>query len=708
MSLSPYVSSIKLEGKTIQIETGALARQSDAAVLVSCGDDQVLATVVSSKEKSDLDFLPLTVECQDRLYAIGKIPGNYFRREGRPTHSSVLSGRMIDRPLRPCFPEGYAHEIQIVVTVLSSSGEVSLNALSCLAASSALHVSNIPFNGPVASVQIAKKGDKWLVNPGSKDLEADEGDTDGSVGVDLNMVVSGGRLGLLMVEGELGVVSEKVALEALTLAHKHIQPLLDLQDDLRKKSGSTPKREYEALEIDKDWRQQLETFLTSKVQACLAVKDKVGRQNAFSDLKQKAEEHFIKEEDDTNTVSLKKRVLGMVFDELKYNQARNGILKGSRIDGRKNDEVRPITSKVGLLKRVHGSSLFTRGETQVLGAVTLGTDEDGQLIEDINGVGQKKFFLHYNFPPYCVGEVGRLGGQSRREIGHGFLAEKALKVVLPKGDVFPYSIRLASEVLESNGSSSMGTVCAGSMALLDAGVPLKSGVAGIAMGLIQEEGKVAILSDILGDEDHLGDMDFKVAGTSDGITALQMDIKAKSVSFEVIEKALAQAKAGRLHILNEMEKTIAKGRENLSAYAPRIEVMHIKRKKIREVIGASGKMINRIIEETGAKVSINDDGRVCISSSSMESTKKAQKMIEDIVSEAEEGKVYEGKVVKVVLFGAFVEILPGVTGLLHISEIANERVNQVTDYVKEGDTVKVKVVEITKDDKIRLSRKVLL
>ena len=699
MSLSPYVSSVELEGKKIQIETGGLARQADGAVLVSCGDDQVLAAVVSSREEVNFDFLPLTIEYKEKFYSAGKIPGGFFRREGRPSYESILSSRMIDRPNRPCFPEGYNYETQAAVSVLSYSGSCSINALAGLGVSAALHISDIPFDGPVASVQIAKAGGKWLLNPGVEDLKKSE----------LNMMVSGRRSGLLMVEGEARFISEAEALEALRFAHKQIQPLLDMQEDLRKKSGSVPKRKYKVFELNPEWSALLKNYLKDKTADCLKIKDKSKRVRAFAELKESALQKLVSEGDDDSTKALKKKNVNAVLDKEQYTQARSLILSGGqRIDGRSPQDIRPISTQAGLLKRVHGSALFTRGETQVLGTATLGTVDDEQKLDNLEGFGKKQFLLHYNFPPYSVGEVGRMGGQSRREVGHGSLAEKALSILIPPHDTFPYTVRVVGEVLESNGSSSMGTVCAGSMALMDAGVPVKDAAAGIAMGFIQEGDKNCILSDILGDEDHLGDMDFKVAGTKDGITALQMDIKAKSLSFEVLEKALEQARAGRLHILNEMAKTLKAPRGALSAYAPRIEIMHIKPDKIRSVIGAGGKVINKIIEETGVKVDIEDTGRISLAASSEDKIKKAKTMIEGLSTEVEAGSVYEGKVVRLAVFGAFVEILPNTIGLLHISEIAHERIRQVQDVLNEGDTVKVKVLEIGERGKMRLSRKALL
>ena len=698
MSFSPFRSSTAVEGQKITIESGALSKQADGSVLVSSGEDKVLVSVVSLKKESDLDFFPLTVEYQEKFYSAGKIPGGYFRREGRPSYGATLTSRMIDRPLRPCFPEGYRYDTQIVAIALSYSGQFPMGVLASLGASSALHISDIPFNGPVASVQVAEINGQLKVNPSLQDLES----------ASLNFTVAGTKKGLLMVEGESLFVSEEKALEALKLAHKSIQPLLEIQEDLRKQAGNQAKREWKGFSADEDLTQEIKAFAEEKIQAGLNIAEKTKRYEALDQVKEDTLTHIQKEEDGEKELALKEKTAHLVLDKLKYDLARSMILNSKRIDGRKSDEVRPISCQVGWLPRVHGSALFTRGETQVMGTVTLGTGEDEQKVDALSGFSKKQFLLHYNFPPYSVGETGRLGGQSRREIGHGFLAEKALKAILPGHDVFPYTIRVVSEVLESNGSSSMGTVCSGSLALMDAGVPVPEPVAGIAMGLIQEGEQVRILSDILGDEDHLGDMDFKVAGTQKGITALQMDIKADSLSFEVMERALAQAKAGRLHILNEMAKTLSKAREELSVYAPRIEMIQIKPDKIREIIGPGGKVINKIIEDTGVKVDIRDTGQIYIASPDIESIAKAKAMIEEICVEVEEGAIYEGTVVKIAAFGAFVELLPNISGLLHISEIAHRRIGEVSDVLKEGDRVKVKVLEVGDTGRIRLSRKAVL
>jgi len=688
-----------LAGRQITIETGRLAKQADGAVLVSCGNNMVLVTAVSSKNETSLDFFPLSVEYQEKFYAIGKIPGGYIKREGKPSTDSVLTARLIDRPIRPKFPEGYMNETQIVGTVLSTDGSFPLEVLASLGASAALHISDIPFNGPTAAVQVGRVEGQFIANPTPQQMEKS----------DMNIIVAGTRNGILMVEGESQFVTEADAMQALRFGHDSLTPLLNAQDELREKTGSKAKRAFVPKIIDADFRAQAESFLRSKIEASMAIKEKTDRYNAADLALKEAKENLLASITEKEILAKRSKELNTIVEDLKYQIARSQILdKGVRIDGRDVKTVRPISNEVGLLPRAHGSGLFTRGETQCLGTVTLGTGDDEQYIDSLQGMVKRKFMLHYNFPPYSVGEVGRFGGQGRREIGHGNLAERALKAVLPDHAVFPYTIRVVSEVLESNGSSSMGTVCAGTLALLDAGVQIKGSVAGIAMGLIKEGDRVAVLSDILGDEDHLGDMDFKVAGTSQGITALQMDIKIDSVSLDVIETALAQAQQGRRHILGEMEKVINVPRGQISEFAPRIETIRIKPDKIREVIGAGGKVIRGITEATGVKIEIEDDGTIHVASSDPEATKKAIQMINDICAEAEVGKAYKGKVVKITDFGAFVEILPNTQALLHISEIAHERVRAVTDILKEGDMVDVKVLEVDRAGRIKLSRKALL
>ena len=691
--------TLKLGQQNIEIESGRIAKQADGSVFITAGNNVVLVTVVSSKKDSDMDFFPLTIEYAEKFYASGKIPGGFFKREGRPTANATLNARLIDRPLRPTFPEGYRRDTQIVTTILSYDGTYPVETLASIGASAATHISAIPFNGPMAALMVGFVDGEFVVNPSPKQLRNSE----------IELIVAGTRKGLLMVEGEAKLVGEELILKALKFAHEQMTPLFDAQDELRQKMGNRKKREFVPFRVDEAFKEQVVDFAKAKVTEALAVREKISRYEAYDNIKKETEEHFLRTIQDKDEQALRKKELGIVIGDLKYNISRSNILgTGQRIDGRDNTTVRPIHCEVALLPRTHGSGLFTRGETQVLGVVTLGTGDDEQTIDNLNSAYKKKFFLHYNFPPYCVGETGRMGGQSRREIGHGTLAERALKAVLPDHEKFPYTIRMVGEVTESNGSSSMGTVCGGTLAMLDAGVPLKGNVAGVAMGLISDGTKTAVLTDILGDEDHLGDMDFKVAGTKMGVSAIQMDIKIDSISFEVMEQALNQAKEGRLHILEKMEEIIDKPRGDISEFAPRIQTIKIKPEKVREVIGAGGKIIKSIIEETGVKIDIEDDGSIHVASTNPEMTKKAISIIENICAEAQVGQVYKGKVVKIVDFGAFIEILPNTQGLLHISEVANERIRDVRDILSEGGDVDVKVIEVDRAGRIKLSRKALL
>lgn len=685
-------------GRQITIETGRMAKQADGSVLVTCGSNIVLVTAVSSQEPKDVDFFPLTVEYIEKFYATGKIPGGYFKREGKPSTDQVLIARLVDRPIRPCFPEGYRNDTQVVATVLSADGSFPVEILSSLGASAALHISDIPFAGPTGAIQIGRVDGQFVANPTPQQMEKS----------DMDIIVAGTRNGILMVEGETKFISEADAMAALKFGHQNLQPLLNAQDELREKTGSVSKRSFKPAEIETSFKTSVESFLKPKIEAAFKIKEKGERYAAVATAKTEATEKFVATLE-KDIQGQRKKELSAIVEDIKYKVARSMILdQGVRLDGRDVKTVRPIACEVGLLPRAHGSGLFTRGETQCLGTVTLGTGDDEQMIDTLHGDIKRKLMLHYNFPPYSVGEVGRFGGQGRREIGHGNLAERAIKAVIPSQEKFPYVLRIVGEVLESNGSSSMATVCASTLALLDAGVPIKGNVSGIAMGLIKEGDKYAVLTDILGDEDHLGDMDFKVAGTREGITALQMDIKIDSVSFQIMETALNQAKEGRNHILSEMEKVMSIARGQISEFAPRIETIKIKPDKIREVIGAGGKVIRGITEATGVKIDIEDDGTIHVASSDPAATKAALKMINDICAEAEVGKTYKGKVVKIAEFGAFVEILPNTQGLLHISEIANERIRAVTDVLKEGESIDVKVLEVDRAGRIKLSRKALL
>ena len=683
----------EIGGRTLSIQTGKMAKQASGAVMVQYGETMVQVTVVSAKDERPGDFLPLTVEYQEKIYAAGRIPGNYFRREiGRPSEKETLTARLIDRPIRPLFPKGYRFETQVIATVLSMDKENDPDILAMIGASTALELSDIPFAGPIASVRVGRIDGELVVNPPICDCE----------NCDINIIVAGSRTGVVMVEGGSDVVSEADMLEAIYFGHKAIQPIIDLQLELKDACG-TPKRTFNPPEKDADLVRLIEEKATEPFRAAVVTPTKIERNKALRNLKIEIFESLGEDYAD------RRGEVYAIFDELLKTVSRNLILKeGRRIDNRRFDEVRPITCEVGLLPRPHGSALFTRGETQVLGVLTLGSGQDEQRVETLSGEEFRPFMLHYNFPPYSVGETRRIGGPSRRDIGHGGLSTRAIEKVLPDKEDFDYTIRLVSEVLESNGSSSMGTVCSGIMALMDGGVPIKAPVAGIAMGLVKDEDNVVVLSDILGDEDHTGDMDFKVAGTSEGITALQMDIKIHELPQEVLGQALEQARQGRLHILSKMNEAIEAPRDHISPHAPAILTVHIKPDKIREIIGPGGKTIRMIQSETNTRVEIDDSGLVKIAAVSKEDGEAALKMVADITMEPEVGQVYDGTVVRIMDFGAFVQITPGTDGLCHISQLATHRVSSVSDIVKEGDTLRVKVLEINRDGKIRLSHKAIL
>ncbi len=690
--------TFKFGDKEITLETGKMAKQADGAVFVSCGDTRVLVTVVSSPEaKPGQDFFPLTVEYQEKYYSSGKIPGGFFKREAKPTTDATLNARMIDRPIRPMFPEGYLNDTQVVAAVMSTDNSIEPGVLASIGASAALTISDIPFNGPTAAIQVAKIGGKLVANPALADLEK----------ADIEMIIAGSEKAILMVEGAANFASEAEMFEALKFGHETMQSAIKAIENLREKVGKQ-KRIFTPAPVDADLKTSVENFLMPKIKAALGIKEKQARYEGFATAKKEAWDKFFSSTPEAD-IKTKKLLLGSFVENVKYVAARLMITNDKiRIDGRGLTDIRPITCEVAILPRAHGSGLFTRGETQVLGITTLGTSDDEQMIDSITGNYYKKFLLHYNFPPYSVGEVGRMTGTGRREIGHGFLAERALKAIMPDYDKFPYTVRIVGEVTESNGSSSMGTVCSGCMSMMDAGIPIKEPVAGIAMGLIKEGNEFAILSDILGDEDHLGDMDFKVAGGKGGITAFQMDIKIDGVTFEIMEKALAQAAVGRMHILNEMLKSVNTVRSDISPFAPRITSIMVKPEKVREIIGPGGKMIKSIIEQTGVKIDIDDTGKVNIATSDSAAAARALEIIRGICAEAEVGQVYKGKVRKITDFGAFVEVLPGTDGLLHISEIAHERIRSVTDVLKEGDEIEVKVLDVDRTGKIKLSRKALL
>ncbi|MGH7844995.1 MAG: polyribonucleotide nucleotidyltransferase [Candidatus Binatia bacterium] len=677
-------------GRPLTIEVGKLAKQADGAALVRYGETVVLVTAVAAKEvRADTDFFPLTVDYQERTFAAGKIPGGFFKREGRPSEKEILTCRLIDRSIRPLFSDGIRAETQVIATVLSADRENDPDVVAMLGTSVALEVSNIPFNGPLAGVRIGRVQGEWVINPTLTQVQ--EGDID--------IFLSGSREAIVMVEGGAQIVPEDVILEALFRGHEAIQPLLDYQDEIKRAVGKE-KRPVPIVQKDMAMFKRIEELARDRVVAAIAIPEKQQRYQRLDEIKAEVLSEGLAEYPE------REKDVKTSFDELKRNHFRQQVVKEKRrIDGRGLKDVRPVTCEIQVLPRTHGSALFTRGETQALVITTLGTASDEQKIDALMGEHYKKFMLHYNFPPFSVGEVKFLRGPSRRDIGHGALAERALLPVIPKEGEFPYTLRIVSEVLESNGSTSMATVCGGSLSLMDAGVPVSASVAGIAMGLIKEGEEVRVLSDILGDEDHLGDMDFKVAGTRAGITSLQMDIKISGVTREIMREALYQAREGRIKILDIMDAAIARPRTDISGHAPRIITLKVKPEKIREIIGPGGKVIRGIVEETGVKMDVEDDGTITIASADENATRKAVEMVHRITAEAEIGKIYRGTVRRIMDFGAFVEIFPGTDGLVHISELAPHRVRKVNDILKEGDEVMVKVLEIDKQGKIRLSRK---
>ena len=681
---------LDFHGRPLSIEVGKVAKQADGAALVRYGETVVLVTAVAAKElKTDTDFFPLTVDYQEKTFAAGKIPGGFFKREGRPSEKEILTCRLIDRSIRPLFSEGLRCETQVIATVLSADRENDPDMVAMLGASMALQVSDIPFNGPLAGVRIGRIDGRWVINPTQSQL----------LESDMDIFLSGSRDAIVMVEGGAKMIPEDEILEALFTGHEAIQPLLQLQEEIRREVGKA-KRQVPLAELDTAMVRQVEQLALSKLQQAIEIPEKLERYKQIGEIKGEVVAKMLAE------FPQKEKDIKGAFDELKRNCFRGLVIQRERrIDGRGLKDIRPITCEVEILPRTHGSALFTRGETQALVVTTLGTASDEQKIDALIGEHYKKFMLHYNFPPFSVGEVKFLRGPSRRDIGHGNLAERALLPVLPPEESFPYTVRIVSEVLESNGSTSMATVCGGSLSLMDAGVPVSAPVAGIAMGLIKEGEHVRVLSDILGDEDHLGDMDFKVAGTPTGVTSLQMDIKISGVNRDIMRQALYQAREGRLHILGIMTETMGSHRASVSGHAPRITTLKVRPEKIREIIGPGGKVIRGIIEATGVKMDVEDDGTVTIASSDEAASRKAIEMVQRIAAEAEIGKIYKGTVRKIVDFGAFVEILPGTDGLVHISQLAPERVRRVSDVLKEGDEVMVKVLEIDKQGKIRLSRK---
>jgi len=679
-------------GRNFSFETGRIAKQAGGSVLMKSGETVILVTACQG-EKKDVDFLPLTIDYVEKTYAAGKIPGGFFKREGKLSERETLISRLIDRPCRPLFPEGYTQETQVIATVMSADPEADTDVLAVCGASAALMLTGCPFEGPVAAVRVARIGGKLVINPSRADAHK----------ADLNFVVAGSKDAIVMVEGGAKEVPEAEVLDALFFAHKELQELIEMQNELVKKAG-TKKAEFVPAEKNEALIKKINAFLTPKFATAIKVADKLERRDKMGEIKEALKAEFIKE-GDPEAPNIAK-VVGKAFEDLLYTMVRDMAFKEKRrIDGRNFTTVRPIAIELGLLPRAHGSSLFTRGETQGIVVATLGTDQEAQRIDDLIGENSKRFMLHYNFPPFSVGETKPMRGPGRREVGHGALAERAVSAVLPDAKDFPYVIRIVSEITESNGSSSMATVCGSSLALMDAGVPIKAPVAGVAMGLMKEGSDCVILTDILGDEDHLGDMDFKVCGTGKGVTALQMDIKIKGLDRSIMGKALDQAMEARLHILGEMGKVITTARSNMSKHAPRIVTIKINQDKIRDIIGPGGKTIRSITESTGVKMEVSDDGTVSIASSDEVKLKAAIEIVHSLTREAEVGRTYKGVVKRIADFGAFVEILPGTDGLVHISQLSDQRVNRVTDVLSEGDEVLVKVLEVDRQGKIRLSMK---
>ncbi|HVY07235.1 MAG TPA: polyribonucleotide nucleotidyltransferase [Burkholderiales bacterium] len=677
---------------TLTLETGEIARQAHGAVLVNLDDTVVLVTVVGRKDvKPGQDFFPLTVDYQERTYAAGKIPGGFFKREGRPSEKEILTSRLIDRPIRPLFPEGFYNEVQVIATVVSSNNEIDSDIPAMIGASAALAISGIPFDGPIGAARVGYLNGEYILNPTQTELKTSQ----------LNLVVAGTSQAVLMVESEAMELPEDVMLGAVVYGHQQMQAVIEAINEMADEVGKplwdiAPSQKEPAL-VDR-----IAAIAESELRQAYGLRQKQARTEKIDATRSKVLADVVPEGSSTDHVNLVKTI----FSDIEAKIVRTQILNGEpRIDGRDTRTVRPITIRAGVLPRAHGSVLFTRGETQALAVATLGTARDEQIIDALMGEYTERFMLHYNFPPYSTGETGRVGTPKRREVGHGRLAKRALLAVLPKPEEFAYSMRVVSEIMESNGSSSMASVCGGCLALMDAGVPLKAHVAGIAMGLIKEGNRFAVLTDILGDEDHLGDMDFKVAGTENGVTALQMDIKIQGITKEIMNVALKQAREGRMHILGIMRETLGSARTELSAYAPRMITIKIKPEKIRDVIGKGGAVIRAITEETGTTIDINDDGTVTIACVSSEGGEAAKRRIEEITAEVEVGRIYDGTVLKLLDFGAIVSVLPGKDGLLHISQIANERVNSVADHLKEGQAVRVKVLEADEKGRLRLSMK---
>lgn len=694
MEQEKHVFSIDWAGRPLTVEIGELAKQANGAVLVRYGDTVVLSTATASKEPKSVDFFPLTVNYEERLYAVGKIPGGFIKREGRPSEKAILASRLIDRPIRPLFAEGFRNEVQVVSMVMSVDQDCSPEMAAMFGSSLALTISDIPFEGPIAGVTVGRVNGEFVINPSVAQMEQS----------DMHLVVAGTKDAINMVEAGANEVPEEIMLEAIMFGHEEIKRLIAFQEDIAAKVGKE-KMEVVLYELDAQLEAEIRARVEGEIKRAVQVPEKLAREAAIEQLKSEVVASYEEQEADEETIKQVKEILYKLVKE----EVRRLITEEKvRPDGRKVDEIRPLSSAVGLLPRTHGSGLFTRGQTQALSVCTLGALGDVQILDGLGIEETKRFMHHYNFPPFSVGETGAMRGPGRREIGHGALGERALEPVIPSEKEFPYTIRLVSEVLESNGSTSQASICASTLAMMDAGVPIKAPVAGIAMGLVKSGEHYTILTDIQGMEDHLGDMDFKVAGTEKGVTALQMDIKIKGLSREILEEALQQARKGRLEILKHMMQTISEPRKELSKYAPKILTMQINPDKIRDVIGPSGKQINKIIEETGVKIDIEQDGTIFISSVNEEMNQKAKKIIEDIVREVEVGQIYLGKVKRIEKFGAFVELFSGKDGLVHISELAEERVGKVEDVVSIGDEILVKVTEIDKQGRVNLSRKAVL
>lgn len=689
--MNPITKKFQYGQHTVTLETGAMARQATAAVLASMDDTTVLVTVVAKKEaKEGQDFFPLTVNYQERTYAAGKIPGGFFKREGRPSENETLTSRLIDRPIRPLFPEGFNNEVQVIATVVSVNPQINPDIVALIGTSAALAISGTPFAGPIGAARVGVLNDEYVLNPTLDELAESK----------LDLVVAGTSSAVLMVESEAQLLSEDAMLGAVVYGHEQMQTVINAINEFAAEAGKE-KWDWQAPATNDDLLNKIKALAEQGIGDAYRITEKAKRYEQIAALKAEVTEKLVAEDE-----TLDAKEIGDLFHSLESKVVRSRIIAGEkRIDGRDPDMVRALHIATGVLPRTHGSAVFTRGETQALVTATLGTERDAQMIDDLSGRTDSRFMLHYNFPPYCVGETGMVGSPKRREIGHGRLAKRGVQAVMPSQDEFPYTIRVVSEITESNGSSSMASVCGASLALMDAGVPIKSSVAGIAMGLVKEGDNFVVLSDILGDEDHLGDMDFKVAGSVDGVTALQMDIKIDGITREIMEIALAQAKAARLHILKVMDEAISGARTELSNYAPRYTTIKINPDKIRDVIGKGGAVIRELTESTNTNIEINDDGTVRIAATDQESADAAIARIEELTAEVEVGRIYQGKVARIVDFGAFVTILPGKDGLVHISQIAEERVNDVNEYLKVGDVVPVKVLEIDRQGRVRLSMK---